>query len=125
MAWLSNLICNQGGEQRELVIDNADIADWFFFHRIERFIQLFYVDMLGAADYWYRFEWQHQGSPHIHGMVLLRNALNVEEIMDDTEMSQRELLIRYVDSLFSTWNPAVLPDGSNLHSAPQPRTDPH
>lgn len=44
--------------------------------------------------------------------------------MNNPEMSQRDKLIRYVDSLVSTWNPAVLPDGSNLHSAPHPRTDP-
>lgn len=107
------------------MIENPAIADWFFFHRIERFVQLFYVDIFGAFDYWYRFEWQHRGSPHIHGMAWLRNAPNVEAIMDDPEMSQREVLIRYVDSLVSTWNPAILPDGSNLHSAPHPRTDPH
>ena len=80
------------------MIENPAIADWFFFHRIERFVQLFYVDILGASDYWYRFEWQHQGSPHVHGMAWLRNAPNVEAIMNDTEMSQREVLIRYVDS---------------------------
>ena len=47
---LGNLICYQGGRQREAVIENPAIADWFFFHRIERFVQLFYVDILGASD---------------------------------------------------------------------------
>ena len=58
-------------------------------------------------------------------MAWLRNAPNVEAIMDGGEMSQKQELIKYVDSLVSTWNPAVLPDGSNLHSDPHPRTDPH
>ena len=58
-------------------------------------------------------------------MAWLRNAPNVEAIMNDADMSQKEVLIRYVDNLVSTWNPAVLPDGSNLHSAPHPRIDPH
>ena len=87
-------------------------------------IALNHVDILGASDYWYHLEWQHQGNPHIHGMAWLKNAPNVEAIMNNPEMSQRDKLIRYVDSLVSTWNPAVLPDGSNLHSAPHPRTDP-
>ena len=122
---LRNLICYQGSGQREAMIENPAIADWFFFHHIERYVQLFYVDILGASDYWYRFEWQHRGSPHVHGMAWLRNAPNVEAIMNDADMSQKEVLIRYVDNLVSTWNPAVLPDGSNLHSASHPRTDPH
>ena len=45
--------------------------------------------------------------------------------MDGEEMLQKEELIKYVDSLVSTWNPAVLPDGSDLDSVSHPRTDPH
>ena len=47
---LRNLICYQGSGQREAVIENPAIADWFFFHRIERYVQLFYVDILGASE---------------------------------------------------------------------------
>jgi len=39
--------------------------------------------------------------------------------------SQKEDLIAFIDSLVSTTNPAVLPDGSNLDSAPLPRVNPH
>ena len=58
-------------------------------------------------------------------MAWLRNAPNVEAIMNDADMSQKEVLIRYIDNLISTWNPAVLPDGSDLYSTPHPRTDSH
>ena len=34
--------------------------------------------------------------------------------MNDADMSQKEVLIKYVDNLVSTWNPAVLPDGTNV-----------
>jgi len=123
---LGNLINLPAGGQRQAVIENPAIADWFFYHRIERFVQSFYVDILGASDYWFRFEWQHRGSPHIHGMAWLSGAPNAENIMalPDSAVGQREELIRYVDSLVSTWNPAVLPDGSNLQDIPCPRTDP-
>ena len=31
------------------------IADWFFHHRIQKFINAFYVGVLGATDFWYHF----------------------------------------------------------------------
>ena len=34
--------------------------------------------------------------------------------MNDAHMSQKEVLIKYVDNLVSTWNLAVLLDGTNV-----------
>ena len=48
---------------------------WLFLHKgIHCFIEKFYVGILGATDYWLRFEWQHRGSPHVHGLAWLPNA---------------------------------------------------
>ena len=38
---------------------------------------------------------------------------------------EKEKLIRFIDSLISTCNPAILSDGSNAHDAPLPRLTPH
>ena len=57
------------------VIENPAISDWFFSHRIQKFVEVFYVDLLGAQDYWFRFEWQHRGSPHVHGIAWFRDCL--------------------------------------------------
>ena len=66
------------------------------------------------------------GKPHIHGMAWLHNAPNVEEILaSPSNISQKEELIKFIDSLVSTSNLAVLPDGSNLESAPLPMINPH
>ena len=37
------------------VLENPAIADWFFYHHIQKFIEAFYVGVLGANDYWMRF----------------------------------------------------------------------
>ena len=59
-------------------------------------------------------------------MAWLHNAPNVEEILaSPNNASQKEELIRFIDSLVSTNNPAVLPDGSNLESVPLPLINPH
>ena len=110
------------------VIENPAIADWFFHHRIQKFIDAFYVGVLGATDYWMRFEWQHRGSPHVHGLAWLPDTPDVEKILassDDGDDTAKEQLIHHVDSIVTTLNPAILPDGSNADDAPPPKTNPH
>ena len=106
------------------VIENPCLADWYFYHRI---INVFYVGILKAKDYWLRFEYQHRGSPHVHGVAWLEGAPDVEKVMSSAveDPSSLENLIKYIDRTVTTINPAVLPDGSNVSDAPLPKTDPH
>ena len=53
------------------VIENPALADWFFYHRVIEFTKTFFTRVLGATDYSLRFEWQHWGSPHVHGLAWL------------------------------------------------------
>ena len=70
-----------------------------------------------------------RGSPHVHGLAWLPDAPDVERLLstsDDTELqAAKEEITQYADSLISTLNPAVRPDGSDLDDAPQAKTDPH
>ena len=67
-------------------------------------------------DWWYRFEWQHRGSVHVHGIGMIRNA----PIIDWNQMKENENLmnnvIQYIDSLVTTINPDI--------NAPIPRRHP-
>ena len=85
------------------------------------------MGVLGATDYWMRFEWQHRGSPHVHGLVCLSGAPDVEQIVASAGGSDaaKDVLIKYVDRTVTTLNPAILPDGSNADDAPPPKTNPH
>ena len=40
---------------------------------------------LGANDYWMRFEWQHRGSPNVHGLAWLPNALKVKQLLTSAD----------------------------------------
>ena len=62
------------------VIENPCMADWFFYHRVMKFMDAFYVDIMGAKDYWLRFEYQHRGSPHVHGVIWLQDAPDAQNI---------------------------------------------
>ena len=118
---LAHLICPDNPDSRtaraKAVIENPALADWFFYHRVIQFVKAFYTGVLGATDYWLRFEWQHQGSPHVHGLAWLPDTPDVEQLRDggsETSETLKEDIIRHADQLISTVNPAVLPDGSNI-----------
>ena len=81
-------------------------------------MKAFYIEFLGCSDYWMRFEWQHCGSPHIHGLSWLPNTPGVETI--NTSPETKLQLIKFIDSIISNVNPAIDMDGSNQSSAPMP-----
>ena len=74
-----------------------------------------------------RFEWQHRGSPHVHGVAWLPNAPDVEQLVKSTDNieSVKEEIIQYANKVVTTINPAVAPDGSDVDNAPLPVTQPH
>ena len=129
---LARLVCPQNPDSNSsrtsAVSENPALADWFFYERISKFVDAYYVGILGAKDYWYRFEWQHRGSPHVHGLAWLKDAPDVEQLLSTEEdvMTAVEEITSYVDGLVSTMNPAIAPDGSDADSAaPVPKTNPH
>ena len=44
-------------------------------------MDVFYVRILKAKDYWLRFEYQHRGSPHVHSVAWLEDAPDVEKVL--------------------------------------------
>ena len=105
---LARLICPEDPDARSnctrAVIENPAIADWFFYHRVQKFIESFYLGVLGATDYWMRFEWQHHGSPHVHDLAWLPNAPDVEQLQSYPEASGtvKEDIIRYADRIVAS-----------------------
>ena len=129
---LANLICPDNPDSRSslptAVIENPAVSDWFFYCRVQEFIKAYYIGVLRVTYYWMRFEWQHRGSPHVRGLARLPNVQNVEQLLsspDSIPVAVKEEVTKYADSLVFTINPAVLPDGSNVDSAPALKTDPH
>ena len=85
---LAHLICSDDTLSKsshiKAVIENPAIADWFICHRVVKFIEAYYVGILGATDYWFCFEWQHHGSPHGHCLAWLPNAPDVEWLLSSS-----------------------------------------
>ena len=131
---LAGLICKDSPEnsssRSKAVNENPAVADWFFYERISKFVETYYKDILGATDYWFRFEWQHRGSPHVHGLAWLPNAPDAEKLLSCDDSSQLldvvDEVIAYVDELVSTVNPGIPADANNVQNdVPKPKTNPH
>ena len=43
---------------------------------------------MGAVDFWYRFEWQHRGSPHVHGIAWLADVPDVQHLLAAEDYSE-------------------------------------
>ena len=83
-----------------------------------------------------RFEYQHRGSPHVHGVAWLRDAPDIEQVLShitnqessnesSSNSTSLQSFLHYVDRTVTTLNPAISPDGSNAADAPLPKTNPH
>ena len=66
-----------GAAKSRPVIGNPCIAGYFFYHCVIKFMDAFFVDTLKASDYWLKFEYQHRGSPHVHGVAWLQTLLKI------------------------------------------------
>ena len=130
---LARLICpdkNESSSSRsKAVADNPAIADWFFYHRISKFVDAFYTGVLEAVDFWYRFELQHRGSPHVHSIAWFADAPDVQHLLAVKDYSDLiggvENVISYADNIVSTINPAISMDGSDSENVSLPQTKAH
>ena len=51
-----------------------------------------------------RFEWQHRGSPHVHGLAWLPDTPHVKQLLHGDSDSRKEDIIQQADQLVSTVN---------------------
>ena len=70
-------------------------------------------NVLGASDYWFRFEWK----PSCARCSLAPDVQFTTTAADSSDIAQQQLL-KYVDNIVSTTNPAIQPDGSDADAAP-------
>ena len=83
---------------------NTCMANWFFYQRVIKFMDVFYMDIMEAKDYWLRFEYQHRGIPYFHEVVWLQDVPDIQNILATDDSTGQEELIRYIDKTVSTTN---------------------
>jgi len=96
----SNLLDEK--QRATLMHENPATVAWFFELRCDAFIKKFLTKFFSITDFWYRFEWQFRGSPHIHGLLWLNDAPDCCDI-DAMGEGQKASIVRYFDRLVSAW----------------------
>ena len=91
---------------------NPKLFSQFFNRKYEDFIFNHFKQFFGMKDYWFRVEFQHRGSPHIHGIVWLNGAPDITLLNRDSSAETIDRYKYYYDSLISACNPS--PGGKNF-----------
>ncbi|KAJ1518937.1 hypothetical protein ONE63_011454 [Megalurothrips usitatus] len=86
-----------------LLNENPLIANTFFCRRAKLLMFEIFTLKHEVEDYWFRFEWQHRGSPHIHCIVWLRGAPDRSDLAHATP-EHKQAVVDYFDGLVSTVN---------------------
>ena len=82
----------------EIISRNPVMCARFFNNRVKKFIKHIikspYSPFGQLENFFYRVEFQHRGSPHIHGLLWIRNGIKHDETNDGDVCS-------YIDSIIS------------------------
>ena len=85
-------------EKCNLISKDPGTCALYFNHRVKKFIKHIlkspYSPFGKLLNFFYRVEFQHRGSPHIHGLLWIENAPHYEKHNDNE-------IIKYVDSIIS------------------------
>src|SRR4051812_9420516 len=88
---------NSAKNRQQNLVDNPHIAAWFFNKRFDSFFQDVLMKQWDLKDFWYRFEWQHRGSVHVHGIEKIKNASVIDWNELKTNESKINNVIQYID----------------------------
>ena len=84
--------------------ENPAIASYYFQKCWQVFFDHYLVKKFKIKDYWWRYEWQHRGSSHIHGFFWMSDAPSVDNL-DPSDPISLQNFINFWDQHVSTWHP--------------------
>ena len=84
--------------------NNPALAAFYFQMRWELFYEEVLAKKFKIKDYWWRYEWQHRGSSHIHGFLWIEDAPSVDKL-DLSQEADKRTFINYWDQHISTIHP--------------------
>lgn len=101
--------------------ENPALAAAYFRRRFKLFLAKVMTPSLDIVDHWFRFEWQHRGSSHVHGFAWLRHAPDPTKL-DLDDPASIEAFLRFWEPKVSAWHPSPgpgAPHGPGVPAAAQ------
>eukprot|EP01018_Ginkgo_biloba_P038592 Gb_30228 [translate_table: standard] len=86
------------------VIDYPHIVAAYMHQRHTLFREEVLTKFHGAVEFWSRYEWQHRGSPHVHGFHWLDGAPDMDALHWDDPYQVLEAK-HFFDTIMHAWNP--------------------
>ncbi|KAK3932760.1 2-dehydro-3-deoxyphosphooctonate aldolase [Frankliniella fusca] len=111
--------------RRQLVHENPLLVDMFFSVRVDIYIKEVLQKKFLIDDFWFRIEYQHRGSPHVHGVAWLRGAPDVTNIHRASEEEGKQKIIDYLNELISTVHPNIAAQPDLIHPCRKTSKDIH
>ena len=92
--------------QARLVNENPLIVNWYFSEKVKLFFEEVVSQIYEVSDSWSRFEWQHRGSPNMHGLLWLNGAPDTSflDSRDPTE-EEKTAIVSHFDQIVTANNP--------------------
>jgi hypothetical protein len=94
--------------------ENPAIASYYFQKRFEVYFEHYIKVKFKVKDFWWRYEWQHRGSSHIHGFLWLEDAPSIDDL-DMSDPIQLQRFIDFWDKHVSTWHPQLATPPAAIH----------
>jgi Helitron helicase-like domain at N-terminus len=64
----------------------------FLQERVQKFLQhIKKIPEFEYVEHWYRYEWQHRGSGHVHGFLWLKDGPNIDNVDFENENERQKL----------------------------------
>ncbi|KAJ1520349.1 hypothetical protein ONE63_004547 [Megalurothrips usitatus] len=89
-------------EKMKIISENPLVFDTYFVLRAKFFMEKCLTKHFQIDDYWYRFEFAHRGTIHLHGLLWMKNTPKSEDVAN--ESVQKEI-INFFDNIISCENP--------------------
>jgi hypothetical protein len=105
------------------VIDNPHFADWFFCKRFELFFKYVLKPQWDLEDWWYRFEYQHRGSIHVHRIAKKRNASTIEWSRMKEDNNIMNEIVEYLKTINTIINPRLNSHIPDRHPCQKDRSE--
>ena len=67
--------------RKKAVMENPHVVSFYFCRRVERAVKFLMRDALAADWIWYRYEFQMRGATHAHGVLKLKIAPNILDMV--------------------------------------------
>ena len=96
------------------VNENPALAAWWFYRRWNLFFTHVIKPLFGVKEWWIRFEWQHRGSSHVHGLIWMKGAPSPDEL----DMNDRGSVANFLNfwaSRVTAINPGLQVQPSAIH----------